>query len=227
MAKVVKIVRECRRVNEKYTDPYFDLNNPWDCCIALSNTQDSGSNNGGTVPLSGEYNLVNDGSTAGRIELYANDTSSDTSDSPSYPSFPPSVKRVADIFDNPQFFVDGASSKDIRQGSEGDCWFLSALSALCSLETGEQLFEKVCPAEARDPEVGVYGFLLFRDGEWTSVVIDDKLFLSQPDYDDSDDQVKDMWQQNKARYDAQEEYRKAFQVSVLSSQTSSLADFGR
>ena len=211
---MAKIVRECRRINEKYSDPYFNLNYGYDCLVALSDTQNTGSSESSSAPFSGEYNLVKDDATAGRIELYANDATSDISNFPSFPSIPPSVKRVADIFDNPRFFVDGATSGDIRQGREGDCWFLSAIAALCSLETGEQLLEKVCLAEARDPEVGVYGFLLFRDGEWISVIVDDKLFLSQPDYDYSDDQVKNMWESSKIRYDAQEEYRKAFQVSI-------------
>ena len=210
IAKVAKIVRECRRINEKYNDPYFDLEDRLDSNLPLSVPQDPGSDDSGT--LSGTYDLMKDNASAGRIELYANDTSEDSFDQSTSPSFAPSVKRIADIFDNPQFFVDGASSQDIKQGQEGDCWFLSALSALCSLENGEQLLEKVCPAEARDPEVGIYGFLFFRDGEWTSVVIDDKLYLLHPDYDYGNEDIKEMLGSS-SRYDSAEEYRKTFQVS--------------
>lgn len=38
---------------------------------------------------------------------------------------------------------------------------------------------------ARDEQVGVYGFVFHRDGEWFSEIIDDKLYLKRPDYDES------------------------------------------
>lgn len=31
------------------------------------------------------------------------------------------VKRVADIYDEPEFFIDGPSANYVRQGNEGDC----------------------------------------------------------------------------------------------------------
>lgn len=39
-----------------------------------------------------------------------------------------SVKRVEDIFEKPQFIVDGATANDVRQGQVGDCWFLAAIT---------------------------------------------------------------------------------------------------
>ena len=85
---------------------------------------------------------------------------------------PPWIKRVEDIFDKPQFFIDGASATDIHQGNGGDCWFLAALMAISAKK---ELVEKLCVA--RDEKVGVYGFVFYRDGEWVSEVIDDKLFI--------------------------------------------------
>lgn len=34
-------------------------------------------------------------------------------------------------------------------------------------------------------EVGVYGFVFHRDGVWFSEIIDDKLYLKRPDYEES------------------------------------------
>lgn len=61
------------------------------------------------------------------------------------------------IFENPQFYVDGATAGDVRQGRAGDCWFLAALGALGNKK---DLIEKVCVA--RDEAVGVYGFVFYR-----------------------------------------------------------------
>lgn len=87
-----------------------------------------------------------------------------------------SVKRVGDIFEKPQFYVDGATANDVRQGSIGDCWFLAAITALGGKK---DLIEKICVD--RDEKVGVYGFVFFRDGEWISEIIDDKLCLRSSD----------------------------------------------
>lgn len=86
------------------------------------------------------------------------------------------VKRVEDIFEDPQFFVDGAAPNDVRQGIVGDCWFIAAITALSGKP---DLLERLCVAQ--DIEVGVYGFVFFRDGEWISEVVDDRLALRQSD----------------------------------------------
>ena len=62
-----------------------------------------------------------------------------------------------DIFENPQFFEDGPTASDVRQGNNGDCWFLSALCALCNKQ---DLVNRLCVA--RDEVVGVYGFVFHR-----------------------------------------------------------------
>jgi hypothetical protein len=82
---------------------------------------------------------------------------------------PKSVKRVPYIFDNPQFYVDGPSAHDVRQGRDGDCWLMAAL---CTLSNKPGLIEKVCVAH--DQDVGVYGFVFHRDGGWISEIIDDR-----------------------------------------------------
>jgi hypothetical protein len=207
IAKVNQIIRECTAQNTKYSDPYFDLNCVFDSLHPLFVPD--------PPPPSG-----------------ANDADSSSSGRPR--DGPQSVKRVSDIFDNPRFFVDGANARDIRQGSSGDCWFLSALMGICALEENlagartdssspadenqttetastkpESLIDKVCVA--RHQNVGVYGFCLFRDGEWTSVIIDDKLYLRKPDYEDCDERERGEWETNRIRINGEEDYRREFQ----------------
>lgn len=67
------------------------------------------------------------------------------------------MKRVEDIYHDPEFFVDGATANDVKQGINGDCWFLAAITALSGKP---ELIEKLCIA--RDEKVGVYGFVFFR-----------------------------------------------------------------
>ncbi|KAL9119920.1 MAG: hypothetical protein Q9187_003520 [Circinaria calcarea] len=122
------------------------------------------------------------------------------------PFEPGSVKRVPEIFETPQFYIEGATASDVRQGNDGDCWFLSAL---CALGNKEGLIDRVCVA--RDEKVGVYGFVFHQDGEWIQTVIDDKLYLNVPDYDESKDE-KFNWDKVFNRQDAEEEYRKAYQT---------------
>lgn len=117
---------------------------------------------------------------------------------------PRSVKRIPYIFDKPVFYDDGASASDIRQGANGDCWFMSALCALGN----KNLINKVCVH--RDEQVGVYGFVFHRDGEWIQTIIDDKLYLIAPDFDESED-PKYLWQQGLSMQDPEEEYRKQCQ----------------
>lgn len=171
-AKVSKIAQECRRVNQKYRDPHFDIefDLKWgrrDCLEPLSNT-------------SRKANKKKTGFA------------------------PNSVKRVADIFDNPQFYIDDPTANDVRQGRDGDCWFMAAL---CTLANKKGLIERVCVA--RDEVVGVYGFVFHRDGEWRSEVIDDKLYLTKPDYDES--YIERVVFEDRQRINSEEDYRKIYQ----------------
>ncbi|KAI9882037.1 MAG: hypothetical protein M1823_006226 [Watsoniomyces obsoletus] len=166
-AKVAKIVRECRRLNQKYTDPHFDIE---------------------TDLKWGDRDCLN-----GLVRGNYVDRS------------PMSVKRVPEIFEEPRFYIDGASYSDVRQGRDGDCWFMSALS---TLSNDGKLIERVCVA--RDEAVGVYGFIFHRDGEWISSIVDDNLYLTKPDYDESV-VVRRQWD-DRDRVNAEEEYQKTFQT---------------
>ncbi|KAI0967333.1 hypothetical protein F4678DRAFT_475298 [Xylaria arbuscula] len=169
-AKVAKIVKECRRVNQKYRDPHFDLE--LDLKWGARDTLESLHNQQGKKPPSTFH--------------------------------PKSVKRVLDVFEKPRFYIDGPTANDVRQGRDGDCWLLAAL---CTLSNKPSLIERVCVA--RDEQVGVYGFVFHRDGEWISEIIDDKLFLTKPDFDES--VLERLLWEDRERVDSEEQYRRAYQ----------------
>ncbi|KAM7191453.1 hypothetical protein V8F20_009276 [Naviculisporaceae sp. PSN 640] len=178
-AKVDKIVQECRRVNQKYRDPHFDL----------------------------EVDLK-----TGRrdcLESLSNDRYDEDRRTPGSRFCPRSVKRVGEIFDDPKFYIDGPTANDVRQGRDGDCWLMAAL---CTLSNKPGLIEKICVAHNQD--VGVYGFVFHRDGEWVSEIIDDKLYLTKPDYDEAVsggvNMERILWE-DRERPDSEEIYRKTYQ----------------
>ena len=82
------------------------------------------------------------------------------------------------------------------------------MAALSSLSNVPELLERICVA--RDEVVGVYGFVFYRDGEWISTIVDDKLYLTKPDYDESVEERR-YWD-DRHRLDGEEEYRKAYQT---------------
>ncbi|KAL1891445.1 hypothetical protein Sste5346_007709 [Sporothrix stenoceras] len=193
-AKVAHIVKECRRVNQKYRDPHFDLEldlqlDRRDCLESLSNVCG-----------------IDYGPSSGRGRGRRNPSAAPPPPPPYIaPSFnPQAVKRVDDIFDHPEFFIDGPTANDVRQGRDGDCWLMAAL---CTLSNKPGLIERVCLAH--DAAVGVYGFVFHRDGEWFSEIIDDKLYLTKPDYDESRSERNML--EDRVRINSEEAYRKIYQ----------------
>ncbi|USP75545.1 hypothetical protein yc1106_02819 [Curvularia clavata] len=200
-ARVKRIVKECHRTNEKFTDPDFDISNLTDksCLEGLmywyrdateSPPVTTASELGqalSTIVQSGI--ILNDGAAIdikATSKILASLNNSTTSS-----ACPRSVHRVDWIFENPQFVVDGFSGSDLRQGSSGDCWFIAAVSTIC---TYPALMDKVCVA--RDEECGVYGFVFYRDGDWVWTVVDDSLYLTNGDFDA---EVGDGWDPTNSR----------------------------
>lgn len=237
-AKVEKIVQECRRVNQKYRDPHFDLEYDLktgrrDCLESLSNenfidfsSSDSDSDyNHLPCPRSRSRRHRRDYSNRNQDTLKAEDQiktknkiKADEGDGVSQLSpqgrmpgskfRPASVKRVGEIFDDPKFFIDGPTANDVRQGRDGDCWLMAAL---CTMSNKPGLIERICVAH--DQNIGVYGFVFHRDGEWFSEIIDDKLYLTRPDYDEAMDRFhmeRVLWD-DRDRPDSEEIYRKTYQ----------------
>lgn len=171
--QVEAIIKECRRTNQKYSDPDFVVDmrsrHYFNCLFALGQNGDD------------------------------------------WEPHPRSAKRVGDIFDDPKFFVNGATSNDIRQGKVGNCWLMSSL---CAMGSQPGLIDKTCVA--LDESIGVYGFVFYRDGEWIFEVIDDKLFLKMSDYSESGGAREILGEVDEADHNqeisSEEAYRKLYQV---------------
>ncbi|KAK1836112.1 cysteine proteinase [Podospora conica] len=199
--QVKRIIRECHRTNEKYTDPDFDIESDWNknCLNGLiraepvaaetpvKTEETEGRRKGSPVRQSKA------GAVRGAFRGHSVGDSSVAYE-------PGSFHRLDWIFEAPQFTVDGFSSSDIKQGENGDCWWLAAVATIAHRR---ELMNKVCVV--RDEEVGVYGFVFYRDGEWISTVVDDTLYLSMPDFDFFGDRYDST--QKKSR-----EYKKRYQT---------------
>ncbi|CAB3406202.1 unnamed protein product [Caenorhabditis bovis] len=87
-------------------------------------------------------------------------------------------KRPGELHENPHLFVEGASANDVTQGILGNCWFVSACSALTH---NQKLLDRVIPDADRqewstkEPYAGIFRFRFWRFGQWVEVVVDDLL----------------------------------------------------
>uniref|UniRef100_H3CN15 Si:dkey-19b23.13 n=1 Tax=Tetraodon nigroviridis TaxID=99883 RepID=H3CN15_TETNG len=92
-------------------------------------------------------------------------------------------KRPKEICKDPRLFLDGISTRDLHQGSLGNCWMVAAISCLASEPS---LWKKVIPDHAEqewnpkrpDLYAGIFHFRFWRLGRWTDVVVDDRLPVS-------------------------------------------------
>lgn len=139
-------------------------------------------------------------------------------------SVPKAVKRVHEIFENPTF-MKNINGSDVKQGGLGDCWLIASLSGLANIEGAVR---RSCVEY--NTKIGIYGFVFYRgkqqaavsllygrnnfdgseDGEWIYSIIDDKLFLKSPSWDDRSMQ-RDLLQQID-KDDAEATYRKTYQT---------------
>ncbi|KAJ0006258.1 hypothetical protein NQD34_013531 [Periophthalmus magnuspinnatus] len=94
-----------------------------------------------------------------------------------------SWKRPREICRDPRLFVDGISTRDLHQGSLGNCWMVAAISCLASEPS---LWKKVIPDHMEqewnpkrpDLYAGIFHFRFWRFGSWVDVVVDDRLPVS-------------------------------------------------
>ncbi|KAM9335908.1 calpain-5 isoform 1-T1 [Symphorus nematophorus] len=93
-------------------------------------------------------------------------------------------KRPREICKDPRLFVDGISTRDLHQGSLGNCWMVAAISCLASEPS---LWKKVIPDHVdqewnpKHPDLyaGIFHFRFWRLGRWVDVVVDDRLPVSR------------------------------------------------
>ncbi|KAF9970260.1 hypothetical protein BGZ73_007071 [Actinomortierella ambigua] len=83
------------------------------------------------------------------------------------------VRRITELYPDAKFFVDGISPDDVQQGNGDDCWILAGLANIANMPG---LLEQLCVK--RNEEIGVYGFIFFRDGDWISTVVDDQFLYA-------------------------------------------------
>ncbi|RKK85890.1 hypothetical protein BFJ71_g14048 [Fusarium oxysporum] len=168
-SQVQSIVNQCNISNTKFHDTDFDIESDFatsqnNYLFDLTRCIDQTSRRGKDAFINGSPRSS---------RQYSSHSNKDDET-----SLPGSVHRIPWIFENPQFTVSGFSSSDIQQGNSGDCWWLAALGTIAHRE---DLMNKICVA--RNEEVGVYGFVFHRDGAWISTVVDDNLYLKEPDFD--------------------------------------------
>eukprot|EP01135_Chromosphaera_perkinsii_P011000 Nk52_evm34s2309 gene=Nk52_evmTU34s2309 len=95
-------------------------------------------------------------------------------------------KRPQELVEHPALFTDGFDPEDVTQGNLGNCWFVASLSSL-ALHT--QALHHIMPdgesvqwflgesvdAKANPEYQGIFRVKFYRFGQWTEVVIDDRL----------------------------------------------------
>lgn len=69
-----------------------------------------------------------------------------------------------------ELFQDGIKASDIHQGSLGNCWFMAAVAAIAEFP---DLVEDIFCANKTSNELGVYELTCFKDGQRTTVIVDD------------------------------------------------------
>ncbi|TRY85549.1 hypothetical protein DNTS_017172, partial [Danionella cerebrum] len=93
-------------------------------------------------------------------------------------------KRPKELCKDPRLFVDGISTRDLHQGSLGNCWMVAATSCLAAESS---LWKKVIPDHTEqewhpkrpDLYAGIFHFRFWRLGQWMDVVVDDRLPVSE------------------------------------------------
>ncbi|CAK7232964.1 hypothetical protein SBRCBS47491_008447 [Sporothrix bragantina] len=163
-AAVARIVRECHRTNEKFTDPAFNLEvDPQRNCLrglVRRRMVDGGEEHAlqphHTPRVVHRVDWIFDNPVFAKAQQdEGGDRSGDKKSEDQKPF----------------------ASSAVQQGRVGDCWWIAAVATIAHRT---DLMERLCVA--RDEMCGVYGFVFQQDGAWFPVVIDDNLYLHYDDF---------------------------------------------
>ena len=83
-------------------------------------------------------------------------------------------KRISEVYGDGKYSLfgkEGVTPKDILQGSIGNCWFMSAISAIAE-EPGRVELMFLNTSNAVEPK-GVYGVNMFALGVPITIIVDD------------------------------------------------------
>lgn len=122
--KVGRIVRECHRTNDKFTDGDYDIESDFgglnNCLDGLNYDSESDAETSPSKPppnrraKSHNPSYTPLGNRRGRGLPGTGSSGASTQNGPPF-----SIHRVEWIFEKPQFTIDGFSSSDIEQGANG------------------------------------------------------------------------------------------------------------
>jgi hypothetical protein len=73
---------------------------------------------------------------------------------------------------NAKLFASEVGYNDVNQGGMGDCYFISSMSIL---GTRKDLLQYNIAIDSNNSSRGHYGFRFFKEGEWKTVEVDDRL----------------------------------------------------
>jgi hypothetical protein len=80
------------------------------------------------------------------------------------------AKDIPELGPDAQLFVDGIDANDVQQGGLGTCYFLSAIAAITEFPS---IIKDLLFKTKNTSENGVYEIVMFIDGDWMIVPVDD------------------------------------------------------
>lgn len=171
-AAVARIVNECHRTNEKFTDPDFNLEeDPSKNCLrglfrrlVVHGGEEDAMQPNHTPPAVHRVDWIFEKP----VFVKASERGEKTTER--------SEVKTGGKSERSEDKKDFAAS-DVQQGRVGDCWWIAAVATMAHRT---DLMQRVCVA--RDETCGVYGFVFVRDGVWTPVAVDDNLYLHHADF---------------------------------------------
>ncbi|KAK7421013.1 hypothetical protein QQZ08_010134 [Neonectria magnoliae] len=117
---------------------------------------------------------------------------------------PKGVRRLPVVYTNPDLSGE-TGDLGIQQGKLGNCWLIAALKCWAIQEDG---IKGSCVGH--DLQLGVYGFVFYKDGDWTYSIVDDQIYLKAQDRSSMSTELLHL--ENYRNHTSEELYRKVYQT---------------